>query len=381
VARGVWKDKLDTPGVGRQWEPISGWALRVRRPIGMIEPIDRPLRDERGRRCRERGSGFVGEAFLLNERAATLCEQLLADRQALGIAASRLSCGTQVIDCGASVPGGLEAGRRLAEICLSGLGQVRFVPAATEMETALAVLVTTDQPQAACMASQYAGWQLARDKFFAMGSGPMRAAAGKEELFDTIGLRERPGRAVGVLETRKYPPDELCVEIAAACGVGADKLTLLVAPTASMSGTIQVVARSVETALHKLFELGFDLSCIESGAGVAPLPPVSADDLVAIGRTNDAILYGGEVTLWVRADDKELEAVGPHVPSGASADFGEPFAAIFERYQRDFYKIDPHLFSPAVVTLANRNTGRSFRFGHTLPRVIHQSFDIRQITP
>ena len=59
------------------------------------------------------------------------------------------------------------------------------------------------------------------------------------------------------------------------------------------------------------------------------------------------------MTLWVQADDDELHAMGPKVPSNASADFGEPFAQIFHRYNGDFYKIDPLLFSPAVVTFVN----------------------------
>ena len=44
------------------------------------------------------------------------------------------------------------------------------------------VQVSSDNPVLACMASQYAGWQVSVGKFFAMGSGPMRAAWGKEEL-------------------------------------------------------------------------------------------------------------------------------------------------------------------------------------------------------
>ena len=145
--------------------------------------------------------------------------------------------------------------------------------------------------------------------------------------------------------------------LAEACQVFPERLTLLVAPTASQAGGVQIVARSVETALHKLSEIGFDLARVESGFGVAPLPPVAADDLAAIGRTNDAILYGGEVTLWVRGDDGELETLGPRVPSDSSPDHGQPFRAIFERYERDFYRVDPHLFSPAAVTFVNLDTG------------------------
>ncbi len=201
------------------------------------------------------------------------------------------------------------------------------------------------------MASQYAGWQIIVGKYFAMGSGPMRAAAGKEALFDAIGFREQPEFAVGVLETRKMPPDDVCQALASACGVAPEGLTLLAAPTASEAGTVQIVARSVETALHKLFELGFDLGRVQRGNGTAPLPPVADDDLAAIGRTNDAILYGGEVTLWVHGDDASLQEIGPRVPSCASSDFGEPFAAIFKRYKHDFYAVDPHLFSPGADSI------------------------------
>ena len=309
----------------------------------------------------------------LNQRAADLCRQLEADQQRLRINVLRKGGGT-TIDLGIAAAGGLEAGLRLAEICMAGLGQVELVPGNPAVWPGPAVAVRTDHPLAACMASQYAGWQISVGKFFAMGSGPMRAAADTESLFDSIGHRERGEQVVGVLETRKLPSDEVFQYVAQHCGVAPDAVTLLAAPTASQAGGVQVVARSIETALHKLHELGFDLRAIESGWGVAPLPPVAADDLAAIGRTNDAILYGGEVMLWVRGDDAALAEIGAKVPSSASADHGEPFGAIFERYNRNFYDIDPHLFSPAVVTLVNLDTGRSHRFGRLLPEVIERSF-------
>ncbi|HUY31955.1 MAG TPA: methenyltetrahydromethanopterin cyclohydrolase [Pirellulales bacterium] len=309
----------------------------------------------------------------LNQRALTLCDALLARAEALRAEVHTVG-GATLIDVGVKARGGLEAGLALAEICLAGLGRASLVPADPAVWRGPAVAVYTDHPVAACLASQYAGWQITQGKFFAMGSGPMRAAVGKETLFDQIGHRQREGVAVGVLETGKLPTPEVFADLARQCGVEAAKLTLLAARTASQAGTVQVVARSVETALHKLRELGFDLARLESGWGVAPLPPPTADDLAGIGRTNDAILYGAEVTLWVRGDDASLMDVGPCVPSGSSSDHGEPFARIFERYDRDFYKIDPQLFSPAVVTLANLDTGRSFRFGRVLPELIERSF-------
>ncbi len=310
----------------------------------------------------------------LNQRSFEIYREMAARAVELRVAHEKLPCGAVVVDCGANVGGGLEAGRLLAECCLAGLGRVAFVAAKSDVWSGPAVQIYTDQPVAACKAAQYAGWEIKVDDYFAMGSGPMRAAANKESLFEKIGYAERPEVAVGVLETREVPTVRVATQLAEQCGVDPSNLVLLFAPTASQAGNVQIVARSVETTMHKLFELGFDLDRVESGFGAAPLPPVAADDLAGIGRTNDAILYGAEVTLWVRGDDESLAAVGPQIPSNNSSDHGQPFAKIFARYDNDFYKIDRHLFSPAVVTLVNLDSGRSFRFGELAPDLIRESF-------
>lgn len=299
---------------------------------------------------------------------------MVVDADLLRIRVDRKSDRARLIDCGVDAPGGLEAGRRLAEVCMAGMADVHFVAADPELSQGYAVQVRTDHPIEACMASQYAGWRIAASDYYAMASGPMRAAAAAEDLYVKIGYQEAAEHAVGVLEADRLPPADVCDQIAAQCGVDRDKLTLLIAPTKSIAGTVQVVARSVETTMHKLFELGFDLARVKAGIGAAPLPPIAGDDLTGMGRTNDAILYGSDVTLFVRGDDASLLALGPKIPSCASADHGQPFVKIFEKYDRDFYQIDPHLFSPAQITLVNMDTGASFRFGHKLPRVIHESF-------
>jgi methenyltetrahydromethanopterin cyclohydrolase len=312
----------------------------------------------------------------LNERAWELCNAMAADADSLGIAVNTLDCGTRLIDCGVKVAGSIEVGRRLAEICLAGLGEVIIFNGNPDSPvwSGPSVGVVTKHPVAACMASQYAGWEINDDGYFAMGSGPMRAAAGREKLFDEIGHREeRPEVCVGVLETSKLPPDGVCTNIAEKCGIAPNWLTLVAARTASAAGTVQIAARSVETAMHKLHTLGFELSRIERAWGRAPIPPIAADDLTAIGWTNDAILYGGKAHLRIAGDDESLQAIGPRVPSSASLDFGQPFSRIFARYKNDFYRIDPMLFSPAVVTLANF-AGKEFEFGQFAPEVLAQSF-------
>ncbi len=101
---------------------------------------------------------------------------------------------------------------------------------------------------------------------------------------------------------------------------------------------------------------------------------MAADNLTGIGRTNDAVLYAALVTLWVHGDDDSLQTIGPQVPSHASRDYGRPFAEIFDDYERDFYRIDPLLFSPAEVHFVNLDTGRMFRFGKPQPQVLEKSF-------
>jgi len=310
----------------------------------------------------------------LNGRALRRVEALLAIADERRIAAHPIEGGGRFVDCGIATRGGLLAGLDLARICLADLAEVAIIPGEVGGRPFPSLLVTTDHPVLACLGSQYAGWAVAEGKYFAMGSGPMRAAYAHEPLFEELGLAERPKAVVGVLEGRKPPPPAVFAMVAEACRVAPSDVTLVGAPTASLAGGVQVVARSVETALHKLHGLGFDLRRVVSAHGVAPIPPVAGNDLAAIGRTNDAILYGARVVLYVTGDDPSLEEVGPRIPSTASRDHGEPFAAIFARYNHDFYAVDPHLFSPAEVAFQNLETGRSHAFGRLAPDVLARSF-------
>ena len=237
------------------------------------------------------------------------------------------------------------------------------------------VTVWTDRPAIACLASQYAGWAVKPEGYFAMGSGPLRAIARVEtELYEKLGYGEpADGPGVLVLETRVPPTAAVAAWLARKSGVAAERLTLLVAPTASPAGGVQIAARVVETALHKLLHLGFDVRQVLSGFGTAPIPPVAKNDLRAIGRTNDCVLYGGTVHLTLRGDDDALSDVARRLPSSASADYGAPFYELFQRYGGDFYKVDPGLFSPAEVLLTNAASGRTFRAGSRNAEVLRRS--------
>jgi methenyltetrahydromethanopterin cyclohydrolase len=309
----------------------------------------------------------------LNQLAAPLVAALLKDAVALRLGVGRDASGATLVDAGIDAPGGIEAGRRIAEICLGGLGRVTL-SATSGAAWPASVTVHTADPVLACLGSQYAGWSLKHEKFFALGSGPGRSLAGKEELFTELGYRDRAADAVLVLEVDRAPPTALLQETAADCGVAPDHLTVIMTPTQSLAGAVQICARSLEVALHKAHALKFPLERIIDGIGMAPLPPPAPDFVQAMGRTNDAILYGGMVQLFVSGAEAEAKALADNLPSGASRDYGKPFADTFAACKGDFYQIDPMLFSPGVVQVTALASGRSFRRGKLDPAILARSF-------
>lgn len=307
----------------------------------------------------------------VNSGAAAVVAQMVLNKEGLGVEVTKLDNGTTVIDAGIKATGGIMAGKLFSEACLGGLGEISFT-----MEKMLQVHVTVDNPAIACMGSQYAGWMIKVGDYFAMGSGAARAKAGLEKIFQEIGYRDDSEKAVIALETRKIPDEKVADFIAGECDVTPDNLSILVAPTASIVGSIQISARVVETGIHKLHELGFDINKILSGSGSAPIAPIAKNDLEAMGKTNDCVLYGGRTEYFVAAEDSEIQDVINDVPSSSSRDYGMPFLDVFEKYNRDFYKIDPKLFSPAEVTVNNVKTGKVFHSGNVNDEVLKKSLGI-----
>lgn len=305
---------------------------------------------------------------LLNERAMAIAKKMISEADALRVKHHRMGCGTLVIDAGIEACGSYEAGRLFSEVCLAGVGKVDFCDLNYGELWLPGVRVLVDHPVMACMASQYAGWAIDAKKgdgqsFFAMGSGPARVSYGAEELLARLGYTEASEVAVLALETRQMPDDAVALWIAEKCRVSTENLCLLVAPTASLVGSIQVAARIVETGLHKLEILEFDLDTIKAGFGVCPIAPVAKDDLRAIGWTNDAVLYGGKAFYSVTAGGQNMSHIMEKLPSSASKDYGSPFGELFKRYGNDFYKIDPLLFSPAQVTINDIDSGKTYNCG------------------
>ena len=243
----------------------------------------------------------------MNQLAAEIADGMEEHAAALRVRAHALPGGARVIDAGVALEGGYDAGLALAEICMGGLGNIAYSPLRIGADAWPGVTVWTDHPAVSCMASQYAGWAISVGKYFAMGSGPLRAHARVEhELFEKLGYEEEAVRGTLVLEGRALPDDAVAAWVAQKARLQPSQLTFVVAPTASLAGGVQIAARILETGLHKMETLGFDVRRVVSGMGTAPIPPVAKNDLRAIGRTNDCILYGGQARYTVRAGDAEL---------------------------------------------------------------------------
>ncbi len=323
----------------------------------------------------------------VNQYSLPIVKHLISNADKLRLNVQTLANGATLIDAGIEARGGLEAGRLITEICMGGLGTVSLNHGSAFARWPLMVNVHSTNPVIACLGSQYAGWSLSHGEgkgaFYALGSGPARALATKirddgvkpvEELYEELGYRDSSSETAIVMEVDKIPPIELIDKVIKACKVEARGLYVILTPTSSLAGGVQVAGRVLEVALHKAHSLHFPLGNIVDGSASAPVPPPHPNFVKAMGRTNDAILFGGTVHLFVRGTDEEAEKLASELPSSVSRDYGRPFAEIFKDYQYDFFKVDPMLFSPAKVIVTAVESGRSFQAGQLDEALLDRSF-------
>ncbi len=321
----------------------------------------------------------MNDKISINKTVKPLVEKLLDTADQLNVGVHTTDGGAKIIDAGINYNGCLESGRLITEICMGGLGKVDLTMSSNTPSWPLTINVHSTDPVLSCLASQYAGWNLSfvkeEDNFNALGSGPCRALALKEDLFDDLNYSDKFYSTVVVLEVDRNPPQEIIDKITNDCGVSEKNLTIILTPTRSLSGSVQVVGRVLEVGMHKLHEIGFPLDKVVDGFGSAPVPPPAPDFLIGMGRTNDAILYGGTVHLFVDVPDDEAFELAKRLPSSTSSDYGKPFADIFKEYKYDFYKIDKLLFSPAKVIVSTIKTGKTFVEGSTNIDLVEKSFN------
>jgi methenyltetrahydromethanopterin cyclohydrolase len=264
---------------------------------------------------------------------------------------------------------------------MADLAEIQLAPFDIKGVLLPGVQVATDYPAVSCMASQCAMWQIKADKYFAMGSGPARVLARKtRDLYDKIGFEEFSDVAVIVLESNKLPDEKVSAHIAEKCGIDPADLRIAIAPTDSVAGLVQVSTRVVETGLHKLFTMGFDINTIKSGWGRAPISPITGDATMCMGSSNDAIIYGGETYYTLKYENlEELQQYLKGMPSQASRDWGAPFYKTFKAAGFDFFKVDHNVFAPAKVVMNEIKSRRTFASGKVNLDVLAESFNLQNL--
>jgi len=323
----------------------------------------------------------------LNKSALNLVNKLCDESDKYLVNVEKSDSGATLIDAGIEAEGGFLAGEMVTEICLAGYGTANVIPIQYGNVILPSALIKTDYPALATLASQFAGWQVKGDGFSAIASGPARALALKpKDLYEKLQFKEESDSAVLVLETQKKPSEAIIQMVADKCRVSTKSLYLVMFSTTSLAGAIQVSGRIVETGLHKLERLGLDPLVVKHAWGYAPIVPIHPDSGEAMGRTNDAILYGGVTSYTVSYEDEEkLQSIVKQAPSSASAMLQEArrlanknprFLDIFKEAGFDFYKIDTNIFAPAIVSINNTKTGKTFTAGNIDADVIKGSLGL-----
>ncbi|WP_255167565.1 methenyltetrahydromethanopterin cyclohydrolase [Natrononativus amylolyticus] len=307
----------------------------------------------------------------LNRMAIELVDEALEYAEELNVGAYELENEATVLDFGLEFDGGIEAGLLLTEIQTAGLATPGRDLAEIGGAPIPHVELSTDQPALALLCSQKASWELATEDFEGLGSGPARALVAEETEFRTVGYTDAFDLTALAVETDREPTAAAAAQVADLAEVEPTGVFLLAFPTASVAGSVTNAARVAELATFRLTELGYDPLNIVSATGRAPVAPVAASEEAAIGRTNDAVAYGGTAHLVVREEFDAFESV----PSTAADEHGRPLASVFDDLEWNFEEVPADLFGPAKVTIDVLG-GPTYVYGETSEDVLVESFEL-----
>jgi len=320
----------------------------------------------------------------MNIEAKKIADKMVKDEEKLKLKSFTLENGTLVIDCGVEAKGSIKGGELFTKVCLGGICDVGIsIPGdLSDIMAMPAVKVKTDFPALTTLGSQKAGWNINVNGYQAMGSGPAQAHKFKDDkIYELTGYTEESDIAVITLESNKLPTEEVAEYIAKECGVKTENLTILVAPTSSLVGSIQISGRALEVGVYKMYEvMGFDVTKITYAAGITPITPVDPDTLKAMGKTNDAIIFGGRTYYYIEPEEGEsLEELATNLPSSSSENYGKSFLEFFEEADGDFYKIPKEVFAPAQVIVNDMVTGEMFHTGSIDLERLKKSFEVKEV--
>lgn len=320
----------------------------------------------------------------MNIASKKIVDKMVEDADKLKVIVTTLENGTCLIDCGVNAKGSIKGGELYTKICLGGISDVGIsIPGDLSDVMAMpAVKVKTDFPALSTLGSQKAGWKIDYNGYYAIGSGPAQAHKFPNNIiYDMTNYNEESDIAVITLEADELPDEDIADYIANECNVKAENLTILVAPTSSLIGSIQISGRAIETGVFKMMEImDFDVTKITYAAGITPITPVDPNSLKAMGKTNDSIIFGGRTYYYIEPEEGEdLEELAINLPSSSSEKYGQSFIELFEEADRDFYNMPQDIFAPAQVIINDMLTGKMYHTGFIDLERLKKSFEVIEV--
>lgn len=290
----------------------------------------------------------------VNDGAAAIAERMIADAASLGVEVSQHRSGATLIDC---TRGGHEAGRLYAEATMGGLASVELGTRTVAGHDLVMVAVETNRPLEACWVAQKHADRAPGDPADIILAGPAKARfVPTDPTVAAAGYIDRGQKVVAPLQVDRALTDDDFDWLARRCQVEPRDLYVLVAPSDSVVCAVQVVARTVDNAMHRLVSAGVGLFEVERLAGEAPLPPDGGDARQRLGRINDSLMYGSSVRATVSYEG-ELQAVADEVASQPADLRGLTFLEMFDRFDGDFHQIPLDVFCITSIEVRHPSSG------------------------
>ncbi|HHU31283.1 MAG: methenyltetrahydromethanopterin cyclohydrolase [Zhaonellaceae bacterium] len=305
----------------------------------------------------------------VNKRAMEIVQKIIAQADVLGVEVHRMDSGATVIDMGVKCPGGWRAASLFCEATLGGLGQVNYSIFDLDGIELPQVEIYVENPAIALLGSQISGWPLNEfknaDGVVPLISGPVRAVVAKDMFAEPVPYRDSAEEVVVGLQDNRLPDERIIQSIADKTKLPPDKIYILVAATSSLVGSINVVSRTLETAIWRIHALGLDVNQIVAAWGKAPVPPISSDEFTAMVRTNTYTYYGGTVGFILNAEDSDIKEMLKKYPLAPyTCDYyGVPFRKLLEEAGGDIFNLDGFVHNVTKAVINNVKSGNIFVAG------------------
>lgn len=311
----------------------------------------------------------------VNREAKKIVDKILEQAEQLNVIVSTLKNGTTVVDMGQKAKGSWLAGKYYAEITMGGMGEVTFDSFQLDEYTLPSVKVTSANPFLAGWVSQKHADPLPGAENQPILAGPAKALLKPPDASIVYAnYHDNSDIAVAPFQTSAPITEDFANWVADACQLNPKNLYILVAPSNSLVCAIQVAARPIDNLMHRLHEEGIDIHQVSYAFSSSPVPPLAEDELEAMGRINDSMLYGGQVLIYLNGNDPDIQRILPNLPTRSSNQYGKTFRQIFVEHDMDFHKIDLRIHSVALVQINNIATGNCFSAGAIDRGMLRKSF-------